>query len=62
MLCRAALFLLLFNAPSLLSEQHLENDEIAQHLWEQMISAKGGRERIATFTPCFSGKCRVIEP
>jgi hypothetical protein len=46
MRCRTAFFLLLFNAPSLLSDQLLEKEEIAQRLWEQMISAKGGRERI----------------
>jgi hypothetical protein len=62
MLCRAALFLLLFNAPSLLSEQPLENDEIAQHLWEQMISAKGGRERIRNVHTVLQRECRVIEP
>ena len=46
MLWRTALFLLLFNVPSLLSEQSLEKDEMPPRLWEQMISAKGGRERI----------------
>ncbi len=46
MLSRTAFFLLLFNTQSLLSEQPLEKDEMAQRLWEQMIFAKGGRERL----------------
>src|ERR1019366_5341133 len=46
MLWRTACLSLLFSAASLQGERPLDNEKSAQRLWEQMISAKGGRERL----------------
>ena len=46
MVGRTVCLSLLFGAASLAGQQPTNNEEAAQRLWEQMITAKGGRERL----------------